>query len=103
MEADVTLSNIDVSIFRVYRFLRLYHSQFARDTLMNVASLDVKVFFQNLFSLLSKRIEIKSISLINPQFSLETDPIDGKLNPGEMFEKLSSKKTSDSNNSPLVI
>ncbi len=101
MEADVTLSNIDVSIFKGLSLSDFTIRNSQGDTLMNVASLDVSLS-RNLFSLLKKRIEIKSISLINPQFSLETDPIDGKLNLVKMFEKLSSN-ASDSNNSPLVI
>ena len=76
MEADVTLSNIDVSIFKVYRSQTLPFA-IRKDTLMNVASLDVSLS-RNLFSLLKKRIEIKDISLINPQFSLETDRLTEK-------------------------
>ncbi len=101
MEADVSLSRIDVSMFKGLSLNDFTIRDLQGDTLMNVKSLDVSLS-RNLFSLLKKKVEIKSISLVDPKFSLETDPIDGKLNLVKLFEKLGSGSNNSSSGSVSI-
>lgn len=101
MEADVSLSRIDVSMFKGLSLNDFTIRDLQGDTLMNVKSLDVSLS-RNLFSLLKKRVEIKSIAHVNPKFSLETNPIDGKLNLVKLFEKLGSGNNNSNSGSVSI-
>ncbi|MBP6396310.1 MAG: translocation/assembly module TamB domain-containing protein [Saprospiraceae bacterium] len=101
IEAKVTLSRIDLSIFKGVSLSDFAIQQMEGDTLLAVDRLEVNLS-KNLFSLFRKRLEINSISLVNPRISAEVDPKDGKINLLKLLEKLSSPSSSSSKD-PIVI
>ena len=101
IEAKVSLSRIDLSIFKGVSLSDFAIQQMEGDTLLAVDKLEVNLS-KNLFSLFRKRLEISSISLVNPRISVEVDPKDGKINLLKLLEKLSSSSSSNSKD-PIVI
>ncbi|HRG66539.1 MAG TPA: hypothetical protein PLV12_12060, partial [Saprospiraceae bacterium] len=101
IEAKVSLSRIDMSIFKGVSLADFAIQQTDGDTLLAVDKLEVNLS-KNLFSLFRKRLEISSISLYNPRISVEVDPKDGKINLLKLLEKLSSSSSSGSKD-PIVI
>lgn len=101
IEAKVSLSRIDLSIFEGLTLSDFAIQEMDGDTLLAVDQLEVNLS-KNLFSLIGKKLDINSVTLVNPRISVEVDPLDGKINLLKLLEKLSSPSNTGSKD-PIVI